>query len=105
MAHLEGVPQPHLGGLLIMVISHVSKSWDDPPSMVVDGHRAGWNERETLRDPTNPPKVRFWNAINRLKSDVFQAFGTQILCTWMFQEVRINGWWMGYNLNQIGYQF
>ena len=30
--HLEGVPQPYLGDLLNMVINHVSKSWDDPPS-------------------------------------------------------------------------
>ena len=59
MAHLEGVPQPHLGDLLIMVISHVSKSWDDPPSIVVDGHRAGWNERETLRDPQLPERYGF----------------------------------------------
>ncbi len=30
--HLEGVPQPYLRDLLIMVINHVSESWDDPPS-------------------------------------------------------------------------
>ena len=29
--HLEA-EQPYLGDLLTMVINHVSKSWDDPPS-------------------------------------------------------------------------
>ena len=32
LGHVEGVPQPYLGDLLTMVINHVSKSWDDPPS-------------------------------------------------------------------------
>ena len=32
LGHVEGVPQPYLGDLLIMVINDVSKSWDDPPS-------------------------------------------------------------------------
>ena len=30
--NLEGVPQPHLGDLLTMVIKHLRPSWDDPPS-------------------------------------------------------------------------
>ena len=33
ISYLEGVPQPYFGDLLTKVINHVSKSWDDPPSV------------------------------------------------------------------------
>ena len=54
--HLQGVPQPYLGDLLTMVINHVSKSWDDPPSWhwPTPGSEAAHRAAQT---PPKRPKV------------------------------------------------
>ena len=67
---MEGVPQPQVSGTkpITMVINHVSKSWDDPPSRFHPNHFF----KERPIDPSDPRclLVFFWPLLTNLQKKV-----------------------------------